>query len=153
MFFLAFLPSVEIVSKIWQRALIFFPSPFFSFFFSLSLFLAFFLSPPLCNFSIQTYLWFGHQQIYILVFNDRSYVTLMSNIRVGEEREAIAEGDSGCTSAQLYDPRWLIAFFYSYWWKLCWCWDSLMSQSKHGRRPSALECCTDSHLHFFWAGG
>lgn len=137
MFFLAFLPSVEIVSKIWHRALIFSSPPFFFFLaFFLAFFFSFFLSPPLCNFSIQTYLWFGHQEIYILVFNDQLYVTVMSNTRVGEEppyaafvgerREGIAESDFGRMSAQLYDPCWVITFSYSYWWSCvgvgihCW---------------------------------
>lgn len=55
-------------------------SPDFFFLFRLS-----FSFSPLCNFSIQTYLWFGHRQIYILVFNDQLYVTGMSNCRVREE--------------------------------------------------------------------
>lgn len=92
MFFLAFLPSVEIVSKIWQRAPDFFFLFFFLGFFSPP-FLSFFFSPPLCNFSIQTYLWFGHQQIYILVLNEQLYVTVMSNIRVWEEPQAAGKGE------------------------------------------------------------
>lgn len=86
MFFLAFLASVEIVSKIWHSA----PN--------------FFFLPSLCNFSIQTYLWFGLQQIYIPVFSDQLYVTVMSNMRGRRAlnsafffgvREGIAENDFG----------------------------------------------------------